>query len=103
MEEKFRLEQLHDAYKNSFPAKKTEFESALAAFVTAPDDQQVIEALRKLAHKLSGSAGAYGFESIYKLSASVQALTDQQLDTPCHTDDCIVAVNELVSALSEQY
>lgn len=102
MEEKSGLEQLHEAYKASFPEKKAEFESALSVFAATPDDQMAIEALRRLAHKLSGSAGAYGFEEIYKLSANVQALSDEQLGNPVHTQECIAAINALTQALGSQ-
>lgn len=62
-------EALRRRYIDSFPAKSAALESAVADL--GDDNNEALQALRLLAHKLAGSAGMYGFDDVGQLAREV--------------------------------
>lgn len=65
---------LHARYRASFPEKRDELIVALVAWHAQPQSTDTLAALYLLVHKLAGSAGAYGFDTLGELARSADLL-----------------------------
>lgn len=75
---------LHQRYVDSFVRKRDEIEQAWKRMLLMPDEEAARADLQRLVHRLSGSAPAYGFET---LGASARAVDERLADwlrTPAH-------------------
>lgn len=59
-----RLQQLHERYTASLVHKRAALAEAWRAFAADPSDRALRRELSMQLHRLSGSAGAYGYEAI---------------------------------------
>ncbi|HUD40935.1 MAG TPA: response regulator [Dokdonella sp.] len=75
---------LHQRYVDSFARKREEIEQAWKRMLLMPDEEAARADLQRLVHRLSGSAPAYGFETLGALARAVdERLADWQR-TPAH-------------------
>ena len=65
---------LHERFRASFPQKRAELMAALDAWRAQPDEFAHMAALYLLTHKLAGSAGAYGFDTLGDLARRADRL-----------------------------
>ena len=68
-----RLQQMRDNYKQSLPAKKNDLEEAWASCMQSQWEGDAVAELKSLAHKLGGSAGLYGFDTLGEASRALDA------------------------------
>jgi HPt (histidine-containing phosphotransfer) domain-containing protein len=69
------LRQLRRDYLQTFPKKYQELSSVLEQFQSGMPDQQLpLDMLRSLVHRLSGSAGSYGFEDLSQMAIETEQL-----------------------------
>ncbi len=88
-----RLETLRARYVESLPSKRAALDAAWRAFLAAPDAGKARE-LQTLAHRLSGSAPAYGYEALGDRARAVDALIDRH-----HGDDLNALARQLAEAM----
>lgn len=65
---------LHARYRASFPDKRAELLAALSDWRDRPDSAEAIAELYLCVHKLAGSAGAYGFDTLTELARTADRL-----------------------------
>jgi len=65
---------LHARFQASFPEKRSDLLAALAGWRDTPQSTDRIAALYLLTHKLAGSAGAYGFDTLAARARSADQL-----------------------------
>lgn len=96
---------LRDRYAMSLAAKREAFVAAWTAFAAAPDDANA-RALHLLAHRLAGSAPAYGYEVLGALARDVDAhLTgwlEIEPDARAEGEQIVARVAPLASAVIER-
>ncbi len=71
-----RFERLRVQYAQSLPAKREALVQAWRAFEAAPHEEARLRELATLLHRLSGSAGAYGYERIGLQARAADRLID---------------------------
>jgi HPt (histidine-containing phosphotransfer) domain-containing protein len=81
MAESPQFAELRTRYVQSLPDKRAALGNAWRAFASAPDERAAIE-LQALAHRLAGSAPAYGFEAIGEAAHVVDALVNAWMKHP---------------------
>lgn len=79
---------LTERYRTSFPAKRAAVFSAFSNWRDQPGEINHLCELVSLLHKLSGSAGMYGFAKLGECARTVEALAQQWLtDRPNESQD----------------
>ena len=81
MAESPQFAELRTRYVQSLPDKHAALANAWRGFASAPDEQTAIE-LQALAHRLAGSAPAYGYEAIGEAAHVVDALLNAWTKRP---------------------
>jgi HPt (histidine-containing phosphotransfer) domain-containing protein len=93
---------LRERYAASFAAKHDALEAAWTAFLAAPDDAGA-RTLRHLAHRLAGSAPAYGYEALGALARDIDALLTDWIESEpemrARGEDVVARVAPIASAL----
>ncbi len=98
------LEALIKQYRQTFPQKINDIEQALKQSSEAGWTTQSIQPLAALIHRLAGSAGAYGFNEIYRLAAAADSqlkkLATASTTAESHAvEDLRTTIAELLRAL----
>lgn len=92
------LASLRDDYAARLPEKLDAIESAIRGARERPDDSARLADARQLAHKLSGTAGAYGFPEVGVAAGRVEsALGLLAFDAP-RWDEALAALDEARAA-----
>jgi HPt (histidine-containing phosphotransfer) domain-containing protein len=96
---------LRERYAASFATKREALDAAWTAFADAPDEARA-RTLRHLAHRLAGSAPAYGYEMLGALARDVDALLTDWIESatdarasPAHI---VARIAPVANALLEQ-
>jgi HPt (histidine-containing phosphotransfer) domain-containing protein len=90
-----KVAQLTASYVEKLPGYKATFNS-IAQRLTSDPDRATVQELGELAHKLSGSAGSYGFAHMGKVAKELENICTNFLGGGDVLDD---AVNEIIMAL----
>jgi HPt (histidine-containing phosphotransfer) domain-containing protein len=72
---------LHARYAQSFAVKRSALAAAWRTFVETPDETTARE-LHALAHRLAGSAPAYGYASLGDLARTIDAQLSAWIERP---------------------
>lgn len=72
-----RLKLLRDRYTASLPHKRAALGEAWQAFAADPGDRALRRELSMQLHRLSGSAGAYGYEAVGIAAAEADGLVGE--------------------------
>ena len=72
-----RLEALHARYRSSLPGKRASLELAWHALRTDPNGPEKFEALRRLIHRLAGSAPTYDLVEVGRAAVRANAVLDK--------------------------
>ncbi len=98
-----QIKALRDEYESLLPERLDELDSA---FADIPDDirdaaaRQALETLYALAHKLTGSAGTFGFMTISQAAERLEAHCQSLLeDAPDAADDAAAGGRETIAGL----
>jgi chemotaxis protein histidine kinase CheA len=89
------ISQLHARYRQSFPDKRRELNAAFQSWRLQPQARSAIAALYLLTHKLAGSAGAYGCDTL----ADIARIADRLLQPLTRAD--VVVLHEHVAAIDD--
>ncbi len=72
-----QVKALKDEYEAKLPERLDELDAAFAAM---PGDDQALETLYALAHKLNGSAGTFGFTALSEAAERLEAICQSLLE-----------------------
>lgn len=68
-----RLKVLGERYRDSLPAKRAGIERAWRSLVGSGHDVEHMEVLRRIVHRIAGSAPSYGHSAIGRLASEAEA------------------------------
>ena len=96
---------LRERYAASFAAKRDALDAAWTAFAASPDEAGA-RAVRHLAHRLSGSAPAYGYDTLGAFARDIDALLTDWIesapDARAEGVHLVARIAPVASALIEQ-
>ena len=76
-----QLSKLADNYKASFSEKLRKLDELVYRIHQSPDNIDLLVELRGSLHKVTGSAGTYGFHEVSRASGEWEALVESHLQT----------------------
>ena len=90
------LSELRSAYARELPEKVQSLSAAVARAQSSSGDRSVIKDAARQAHRLRGTAGSYGYETVSQLAAEIEegllaAATDETILTALHALESAVA------------
>lgn len=88
---------LHQRYRESLPLKHAEIGAQWQALQADPGNCAALQKLQQLLHRLAGSAGAYGYNTIGNLARDADAMIILRND-PLAGDSCALAFTRRLDA-----
>jgi HPt (histidine-containing phosphotransfer) domain-containing protein len=98
-----KLEKLTAEYRATFPQKKDQLETAFSAIIDNNWSLEALSELKHLAHKLSGSTGAYGFSELSNLIQSLEKALEKALENSKQNNAEKEVISRIFSEVIEQF